>query len=122
MIQVGSSVQSNLGKCNLCKRKILSKACFLKCNICLSNVHIRCLKQVSKKDDLYKKKDCNEWICTLCSSDLFPFNHYEDDLEFLLTISGSSDKYMHLPFNMITNQDIMFQPLDLNEDDGISPL
>ena len=108
MQQVGSSGQSNLGKCNLCTRKIQARALHLKCSICSSNVHIRCLSQVTKKDKLYTNRDNNEWICTLCSANIFPFNHFEDDLDFLLTISGSSDKHIQLPFNMISNQDFIF--------------
>ena len=122
MIKVGSKGQSKLGKCNLCNKKVLTKACYINCDVCHANVHIKCLNQVTKKNELYAKKDENNWICTCCSSILFPFNHYDDDLDFLMAVSGSSDKYMHLPFNLLKSQNIIFQPLDLNEDDGISPL
>ena len=121
MIKVGSC-QSKLGKCNICNKKVLSRACYINCDVCCTNVHIKCLNQVTKKNELYTKKDDNNWICTCCSSRIFPFNHYDDDLDFLMAVSGSSEKYMHLPFNLLKNQNIIFQPLDLNEDDGISPL
>jgi hypothetical protein len=65
------------------------------------------------------------WLCSICLSDIFPFNHYFDDDDFQMAISHfTSDTST----NLLNLNDLVFNPLlfdtfnpnlrlDLNQDD-----
>ena len=78
-------------KCRVCIRRVLSHSVCLQCAFCKNMYHIACLPNVSKSDSLYVDRLQNKWICIKCSEDLFPFNHYDDDLDFLQAMTGSCD-------------------------------
>ena len=85
-------------------------------------MHINCLPFVKKDDPLYVNRDENEWFCTLCSRDLFPFVHLDEDLEYFSALSESWSSESVLPFDLLDNDGLLFSPFELNEDDNRSPL
>ena len=85
-------------------------------------MHINCLPFVKKDDPLYVNRDENEWFCTLCSRDLFPFVHLDEDLEYFSALSESWSSVSVLPFDLLDNDGLLFSPFELNEDDNRSPL
>ena len=56
--------------CPICQKKINLKSS-IKCNLCNSISHYKCNK-LSFVDSQLLKND-NDWLCYLCSKDLFPF-------------------------------------------------
>ena len=68
-------------KCNICKSSVLSHSVYIKCSICKALSHLACVPSLDKNDLLYINK-CKDWICLICSSYIFPFNHLECDQEF----------------------------------------
>ena len=68
--------------CKLCHKRVLGHALSLQCSVCGYFSHIRCLSNVCKDDTLYTNRASNKWICTICSGNIFPFNHFDDDEEF----------------------------------------
>ena len=107
--------------CNICTRKVLSHAYQLKCSACNCYVHLRCLHQVDEKDDLYVHKDCNIWFCTECSQNLFPFNHFMDDKDFLIALEDNLCTEPSIPLEFLSSNEKIFMPFDFN-DESSSPL
>ena len=66
------------------------------------------------RDEYHKLKDYGEslWMCTICSAEMFPFNHITEDDEFLNELS---DYYNELPkFHQDINDERIFNVLDMN--------
>ena len=105
--------------CNRCKKRVLSHSCFLKCSYCHDVVHINCLPFVTKYDSLYVNRNTDQWVCTVCTESLFPFNHYNEDSEFMLALSEYWDKEIQVSLESL--QDKVFIPFDLNVNEN-SPL
>ena len=67
---------------------------------------------------IYINRDNNDWLCTKCTSDMFPFNHYDEVAEFIhtlvecwgneLDIVKSTDKY---------KKNKLFRPFEHNDAD-----
>ena len=95
--------------------------------MCEGKYHINCLPFISKNDSIYMERNLSQWICTMCSQDIFPFNHCDDDDDFIESLSGlwnikptnsfskASDK-LFLPFelNTSTNSPLYDVDPDLN--------
>ena len=57
------------------------------------------------------------WYCTNCISEIFPFNHIENDQTFLAEINNFT-----LSDRVAALSDVLFQPFELNDNDYYSPL
>ena len=103
--------------CNICQRNIQSHAHFLKCAMCKSNVHIRCLPNITTNDSIYTNRDENVWLCTMCTTNIFPFNQLDDD-DFFEVVK---ENLMGMNVDLIRRlQRYQFNPFDLNfENDNI---
>ena len=113
--------------CNICLSRLQSHSCYLSSCVCEGKYHINCLPCISKNDSIYMERNLSQWICTRCSQDIFPFNHCEDDDDFIESLSGlwnikptnsfskASDK-LFLPFelNTSTNSPLCDVDPDLN--------
>lgn len=98
--------------CKICSRAILPHAYCLRCCYCEHPFHINCLKLVDKNDPLYVNRLTNKWICPICTVDLFPFNHYDEDDEFIRTLRECTSDH-DISFADLQNK--IFNPFDLNE-------
>ena len=105
-----------MAPCRVCDQRILSHAKHLVCCACKYRVHLRCLHQVSITDSLYTNRDKNDWICPVCIQNALAFNHYDDDDEFIESVSESWEKDTTLPLAVIKSQNYFFSPFELNED------
>ena len=105
--------------CLICNKPVLSHSYYLICSSYESCTHLKCLPNVDKTDALYTNRLTNQWICIKCSSSIFPFNHIEDDIEFLSIISENIKNESCLLRQL---ENISFNLLDLNDDDNISDL
>ena len=43
---------------------------------------------ITKNDSIYLQRSLSQWICRGCSQDIFPFNHCEEDYDFIGLFSG----------------------------------
>ena len=107
--------------CNICNKRVLNHCYHLQCSLCQASVHINCLPLVSKKDALYVNRNNNYWFCTLCIQNALPFNHYDDDDDFVSAILENKMIESSVTVDMLNNQDKIFIPFELNDDDT-SPL
>ena len=84
-------------------------------------MHINCLPFVKKDDPLYINRKDNNWICTVCSKNVFPFVHIDEDLDFYNALADYWPSGSSLPFEFLDNDNLLFSPFELNEDGGCSP-
>ena len=71
-----------LHKCRICQNRILSHACWIKCDKCQQKCHISCIHNVNKQDPLYVNRSDNIWFCQVCMSDSLPFLSILDDIQY----------------------------------------
>ena len=110
-----------MANCNVCKKKVLPHSYHVRCSNCRCFVHINCLPYVKKDDAIFKERESNVWFCTVCTADIFPFNHLDDSEEFILALSESWHTDEITRFENLTLQEKLFTPFDLNVEDS-SPL
>ena len=102
--------------CPICHRSFLSHAKTTCCRICKSIFHINCI--TLDQDDQISILDHNpSWYCTNCTSEMFTFNHIENDQTFLAEINNFT-----LSDRVAALSDVLFQPFELNGNDYYSPL
>ena len=49
-----------------------------------------------------------DWFCAPCLSSIFPFNHFDNDEEFLLALHESNSEFT---FNIDPFKDLIFNPI-----------
>ena len=89
----------------------------MKCCVCHSLVHIKCLPKVSKTDSIYIERENNDWSCTKCNQSIFPFNHFYDDDDFFSAIDDQLSFQPKVPFDVLVKSDLLFSPFDMNSGD-----
>ena len=97
--------------CNICTKFVLSHSYNIQCSSCKSFTHIRCLVS-GCRNDIYDQRD---WICSLCINSVFPFNHYDDDVDFMNVISENWTVQMTPTLQELN--DIVFTPCEFNDDE-----
>ena len=92
---------TSMNCCPICKRKVQSHALQILCKVCHCLFHMKCL---SLESAVLKKlvDDENEWFCSLCISNELPFNHIENDNEFIISVCGVNQSCLER-VNMIDN-------------------
>ena len=106
-----------MDKCLICKKLFLSHSKKVKCCLCLGRYHLNC---ISLSSDIINYIQDNEqtWYCSLCITEIFPFNNIEDDIEFVSTIEATT-----LPGNSLCYlSEKVFIPFELNDKDHSSLL
>ena len=68
--------------CALCRKRIASHAYYLVCAMCKLHFHMQCLPNVSRCDSIIVNQKGNDWICSHCVKEVFPFNHLDEDSQF----------------------------------------
>ena len=77
---------------------------------------------VKKDDPLYTNRNDDNWFCTVCSRDIFPFVHLDEDFDFFSALAEYWPTGGILPFDLLDNDKFLFSPFELNEDENNSPL
>ena len=81
-------------------------------NVVLVKVsHIRCLVS-GCRNDIYDQRD---WICSLCINSVFPFNHDDDDVDFMSVISENWTVQMTPTLQELN--DMVLPPFEFNDDE-----
>ena len=72
--------------CSSCKKTVRSnqKAIFSD-EICKPWIHLKYTPFNNNEYDIFGES-LEDWFCTLCLTTTFPFNHIDDDNEFLLAL------------------------------------
>ena len=87
--------------------KILRHSTYISCSYCLKYYHVKCISIVPQEmTNLID--NASEWICESCVSQIFPYNHIEEQHEFIRTISNSN--------RLSELSDQVFNPFDIHED------
>ena len=103
-----------MSSCNICNRRVLKHAYQLKCCVCHSLVHIKCLPRVTKTDSIYIERESNNWSCTKCNQSIFPFNHFYDDDDFFSAVYDQLSFQPSVSFDSLVNNELLFLPFDVN--------
>ena len=104
-------------KCLTCKRAVLPHAKQIRCVICLELCHVKCLS-LNTKEQICILSCSSIWYCINCIGEALPFNNITDNEEFkdALFCKDHFDEY----WDRFSYK--LFEPLDSNEFDCISPL
>ena len=102
-------------KCEICHKQ-LKKSYFLKCTICDGLYHLNCTSH-NRLDYEFIEKDV--WSCERCNQ-VFFHNHYDDDNDFLTTLSNFFCEKTHLDFQKLNEK--IFSPFELNDEKVNNPL
>ena len=86
----------------------------MKCCLCERLIHLKCLPQINKDDEIYTKRHENLFYCTMCLKETFAFNQLED-LNFNEAISEFWEKQRTITFEVLQNHELIFSPFDLND-------
>ena len=76
---------------------------------------MQCLPNVSRCDSIIVNQKGNDWICSHCVKEVFPFNHLDEDSQFYEAVSEFCG-----PAAAPTLYDLddkLFVPFDLNDSD-----
>ena len=103
--------------CHLCNRRFFDCSHIIYCRSCSGAYH-RCCTGLTRSDfDSFSLHD--GWICKQCIGVALPFNHIEDDCEFLNAVYNNSlDNFDPLVGRF---QNRLFDPYELNENESFLP-
>ena len=100
--------------CRICNKRVLLHSCHLICSHCNRFTHLNCLANVNQSVSIYTNRSFNKWICIQCIENIFPYNHIDDDSEFLKCIVDASPDINKL--SLADLQSITFNAIELNDD------
>ena len=98
---------SNINKCNICGKRTQTHDPTLLCNICQTKIHINCLPIYLDKDITYASNPDNQWSCTKCLQEIFPFSDL--DSTCLQSFTNESTYY---DVDLLNKQ--MYDPTETN--------
>ena len=102
--------------CQVCEKKILNHSKIKSCHVCEKIFHLNCIS-VNSFEVSSLILDPN-WICVLCNSTLFPFNHFYEDEDFFDALSTKD----HFELNWESFRDLIFNPLSDDHNDFSIPI
>ena len=104
-----------MAACNICTRKVQNHSYHLKCDICNGLVHLKCIPYLDENDSVYRDRSHTKWMCPRCAESIFPFNHYDNNEDFISALAETWLTDSLLPINLLQNANRVFQPFELNE-------
>ena len=100
--------------CPICKRRTQQHSKVILCHSCHAEIHYNCCGLLLSAFE--KEISTGKWFCRPCVGGIFPFNHFEDDNDFMKCVQAMSHSS-----NIATglqNSMKIFNPFDINEDDN----
>lgn len=94
--------------CNICCRKVQSFCIKISCNNCLYPYHAKCVN--FDREEVIQSVD---WYCPPCMKKIFPYNHYDDDNDFLSALAEGMFN-CSIKFSEIDQK--IFHPFEVNDD------
>ena len=101
-------------RCKICIKRIVIHEKTIKCSLCLSTMHNKCLPTYSKEDIEYASAEPNHWTCPLCLADVFPYNSIEDSSFFVSSVLNPLAHNIDLD----SLNRMIYDPFDASADDG----
>ena len=95
--------------CDICVGSIVINQPYVTCSSCSCYCHIKCLSYPTNYDT---DADKHNWICKTCTQNILPFNHIEEDSEFMDAISESWTTSISLSFKSLSEK--VFNPFVIN--------
>ena len=83
-------------------------------------MHLKCLPNVNVTDTLYSNRESNDWLCLKCSQEIFPFNHYNEDEDFINALNESCMYGSIALLGQLSGYE--FNPFDRNDENIDAPL
>ena len=81
--------------CSVCKFKVHNNCHAIFCDICFHWSHLKCTKLTLQ--DYNSLSACDDpWFCPTCLSEILPFNHYSEDINFLFALHDFSNTNFNL--------------------------
>jgi len=78
-------MKSSASSCYICRRSLKSPSNLsVSCELCGRRSHLNCISFLVSQENFY---------CSVCLQDIFPYNHIKDDVEFNMAVLGLP----HLP-------------------------
>ena len=105
-----------MASCKRCTKKVQSHSYHLRCDVCIGLVHLKCIPYLDKNDSVYTERSSNTWICPTCAEDIFPFNHFDSNDEFISALADTWSIDSLLPMHLLQSDNRVFQPFELNVD------
>ena len=75
---------------------------------------------ITKFDDFYKDDTIMDWICPKCIQSALPFNHFDDDDDFIVSLSEYWPVFIDLSLQTLRQK--IFMPFESNNDSKTHPL
>ena len=100
--------------CPICTRRTQQHSKVILCHSCHAEIHYNCCGLLLS--DFENEISAGKWFCRPCVEGFFPFNHFEDDNDFMKCVQA-----MPLSSNIATglwNSMKIFNPFYINEDDN----
>ena len=72
---------------------------------------------MTKDDSIYIDRDNNNWLCTKCTSHIFPFYHYDEDVEFIHTLAECWENELNIIKYSDNYKNQLFMPFEYSEAD-----
>ena len=95
--------------CDIFVGSIVINQPYVTCSSCSCYCHIKCLSYPTNYDT---DADKHNWICKTCTQNILPFNHIEEDSEFMDAISKSWTTSISLSFKSLSEK--VFNPFVIN--------
>ena len=107
-----------MDNCTTCCRRFQSHFRKIMCCVCKNEFHIKCVT-LSPEGIQQIEENYTNWFCQTCTTEIFPFNKIEDDLDFL---SAMKDMCMSSQQSFSYLSEKRFIPFELNDNDHGSGL
>ena len=104
-------------KCPICNKGFLNHSPFIHCGGCSSYIHCNCTDLNREEFNYFRSQD--GWLCKPCLSTALPFNHIEENSEFLNAVYSVALEHYCVPVNRFSN--LVFNPFETNDDDCALP-
>ena len=106
-----------MDNCPICTKMILHHSKQIKCQVCYSVYHMKCLS-LCPDDHEHMRDNANTWYCSSCISQIFPLNSIEEDDILLCELNGISIDE-HTIGSLV---ECLFNLFQLNDKDYYTPL
>ena len=93
--------------CPICHKKCFHHEKIAKCSLCLMFSHIRCLPLYNDMDIEYAQNENNNWSCTGCLKNIFPFFKTETNNELKSCFNPSYNN-----FDINRANEMIFDPFE----------
>lgn len=96
--------------CPVCLKRVLSHSQSIYCTFCKNYIHKNCLLD---PEILELAQNDENWVCSVCLSNQLPFNHFDNDDEFMSNLDSiCTNSKLNVPFlkdkifNVLENDDL----------------